>query len=74
MTALGFGETEQAGLSVNPERLVGQVRRIAGVGPAYSVVRLVGTSKALIHVFQSGEEVELEVADILKDPITETIP
>lgn len=74
MSAQGFGEREQVGLSDSPESLVGQVRRIAGIGPAYSVVRLVGSSKALIHVFQSGEEVELEVEDIFKDPITETIP
>ena len=75
MTARGFGEQEQSGLSVaDMKNLVGQVRRIAGVGPAYTVVKLVGTSKALIHVIESGEEVALKVEDILNDPITETIP
>jgi hypothetical protein len=74
MTAQGFRESEQAALAVDPKSLVGQLRRIAGVGPAYSVVKLVGQSKALVHVIESGEEVELKVEDILKDPITETIP
>ncbi|MFO1172025.1 MAG: hypothetical protein U1E49_13795 [Hyphomicrobiaceae bacterium] len=75
MTAQGFGEQEQAGLPVgDAQRLVGQVRRIAAIGPAYTVVKLIGSSKALIHVIESGEEVALKVEDILKDPVTDSIP
>ena len=74
MQTTGFGEERQAELASDPKELVGQVRRIAGVGPAYEVLRLVGDSKALIHVFESGEEVALKIEDIMNDPISETIP
>jgi hypothetical protein len=74
MQTAGFGEERQAALRSNPQELVGQVRRIAGIGPAYEVLRLVGESKALIHVFESVEEVALKIEDIVNDPISETIP
>jgi hypothetical protein len=74
MHTAGFGEAEQAGFVAAPSNLVGQVRRIAGVGPAYEVLKLVGDARAMIRVFESGEEVALKVADILRDPLTETIP
>ena len=74
MQTTGFGEGRQDGLAHDPKELVGQVRRLAGIGPAYEVVRLVGDGEALIHVFSTGEEVELTIAEILGDPITETIP
>ena len=74
MQTQGFEEERQAELKCGPNDLVGQVRRVAGVGPAYEVLRFVGESKAMIHVFESGEEVALKIEDILLDPITETIP
>ena len=74
MQTSGFGEERQQGLVHDPKELVGQVRRIAGIGPAYEVLKLVGDSRALIHVFESGEEVALKIEDIVNDPISETIP
>ena len=69
----GF-EEEKSAYIANPKSLVGEVRRIAGIGPAYEVLRLVGDSRAMIRVFESGEEVALKIEDILRDPISETIP
>ena len=74
MQTTGFGEERQDELARDPKELVGQVRRLGGIGPAYEVLLLVSESRALIHVFESGEEVALKIEDILLDPITETIP
>ena len=74
MQNVGMREAETAYVFGDPKQLVGTVRRIAGAGPAYEVLKLVGDSKALIHVFASGEEVALKIEDIMADPITETIP
>ena len=48
--------------------LVGQFRRIAGIGPAYEVLRIVSETEARIMVVESGEEVDYPIADIFLDP------
>ena len=60
----GMKESETAYAFVDPKTLVGQVRRLSEFGPAYEVLKLVGDSKALIHVFSTGEEVALKIEDI----------
>ena len=74
MQTQGFGESPQASLGGDPKVRVGQVRRIAGIGPAYEVLKLLAGDRALIHVFESGEEVALKIEDVANDPISETIP
>ena len=74
MQTTGFGEERQDVPALDPKELVGQVRRLGEFGPAYEVLKLVEDSKALIHVFSSGEEVALKIEDIMSDPISETIP
>ena len=49
-------------------KLVGQFRRIAGVGPAYEVLQIVNGTHARIQVVESGEEVDYPISDILLDP------
>ena len=54
--------------------LVGSVRRLGLVGPAYEVIGpaapgAAGEPQMRIHLFESGEDVEYEVAHILNDPV-----
>ena len=70
----GMREAETAYVFSDPKQLVGTVRRLGEFGPAYEVLKVVSDSKALIHVFSTGEEVALKIEDIMTDPISETIP
>lgn len=54
--------------------LVGTIRRLGLVGPAYEVIGpaapgLDGEPQMQIHLFESDEEVDYAVADILNDPL-----
>jgi hypothetical protein len=73
MRAHGFEETHAAYLS-DPHRLVGQFRRFGEAGPAYEVLRLDSEDKAWIRVVYSEEELAYPIAEIVADPIAETIP
>ena len=54
--------------------LVGQYRRFSEYGPAYEVLELAENDEALIEVVYSGERVTVAIAEIMADPIAETIP
>ena len=56
------------------QRLVGEFRRFGEVGPAYEIVRIDSKDKAWIRVICSDEELAYPIADVLADPIAETIP
>ena len=74
MQTTGFGEERQAELVHDPKELVGQFRRFGEFGPAYEVLRIVDAKTAFIHVYTNGEELNYSIAEILSDPVTETIP
>ena len=54
--------------------LVGSIRRLGLVGPPYEIVGPAapgqnGEPQMRIHLFESGEDVDYAVADILNDPL-----
>lgn len=54
--------------------LVGSIRRLGLVGPAYEILGPAvpgpaGEAQMRIHLFESDEEVDYAVADILNDPL-----
>ena len=77
----GKGRTKRSGFredaaqyASSPPDLVGQFRRLGDDGPAYEVIDLAGGDEALIEVVYSSERVTIPIADIMNDPIAETIP
>lgn len=74
MQSRGFEESQAAYVSDAAAGLVGQFRRFGEEGPAYEVLRIVGKDAAWISVVYSEEELAYPIADILADPIAETIP
>ena len=52
----------------DPQALVGSLRRIAGIGPAYEVLRIIDDRNAPILVLESGQEADYPIADVLLDP------
>jgi len=66
-------QAEQAE-SEGQQNLVGQIRRLGPDGPAYEIVDLDKTGKVKIEVIDTGETVTCPLAEILKDPMAETIP
>lgn len=74
MQSRGFEESQAAYVGDSSASLVGQFRRFGEEGPAYEVLRIVGKDQALISVVCSEEELAYPIAEILADPIAETIP
>jgi hypothetical protein len=56
------------------QKLVGEFRRFGEAGPAYEIVRLEGKDSYWIRVVCSDEELAYPIAEVLADPIAETIP
>ena len=74
MNTPGFEETQTAYAAEDPRRLVGQVRRLGEAGPAYEIMNVDANGDVLIEVIVSGERVVFPLAEILEDPMAETIP
>lgn len=74
MQKLGFEETQAAYASDDPRRLIGQFRRFGPDGPAYEIMAIDDQGRVHVEVVYSDEEVICRVAEVLEDPIAETIP
>jgi hypothetical protein len=74
MHSRGFEEAHAAHLFADTSSLVGQVRRFGEAGPAYQVIGMEEPDKVFVEVIYSGERVTCAVADVLDDPMAETIP
>lgn len=74
MQAGGFEETQTAYTSDDPRSLIGQIRRLGSAGPAYEIVGLDDAGNVLTEVIYSGEKVTFTIAEVLEDPMAETIP
>jgi hypothetical protein len=71
----GFEEGSQSKYGADdPRSLIGQFRRFGEAGPAYEIMRIVDKDQAWICVVYSEEELAYPIAEILQDPIAETIP
>jgi hypothetical protein len=74
MQGRGFEDTRSAYHSDDPHKLVGQFRRFGEAGPAYEILRIDSKDNAWIRVVYSEEELAYPIAEIVADPIAETIP
>jgi hypothetical protein len=70
----GFEETKSAYVSEDPRRLIGQIRRLGEYGPAYEIMSVDNAGTVVIEVIESGEQVKFPIAEVLEDPMAETIP
>ena len=70
----GFEETQPAYVSDDPRKLIGQIRRLGSAGPAYEIMSVDDAGNVVIEVIESGERVTFPVAEVLEDPMAETIP
>jgi virulence-associated protein VapD len=71
--ATGFQEDATV-YAAGPSELIGQVRRFGDEGPAYEVMELLPNDEVLVEVIYSEERLALPVAEVLADPMAETIP
>jgi hypothetical protein len=74
MAQNGFEEAQASYSHTGIAAFVGQVRRFGAFGPAYEVVDVKETGELVIYVFDNGETLNYSVAELLADPIAETVP
>lgn len=74
MQPRGFEETQVEYKVDDPRALIGQVRRLGPAGPAYEVIDVDSDGKLVCEVIYSGEKVTCPIAEVLEDPMAETIP
>jgi L-arabinose isomerase len=70
----GFEETQPTYAADDPRKLIGQLRRLGSAGPAYEIMSVHDAGNVVIEVIESGERVKLPIAEVLEDPMAETIP
>ena len=70
----GFEETQATYAADDPRALVGQIRRLGSAGPAYEIMKVDSSGDVHIEIIVSGEEVVFPLAEVLEDPMAETIP
>ncbi len=70
----GFGETQVEYKADDPRALIGQVRRFGPDGPAYEIMAIDDAGRVHVEVVYSDEKVVFSLAEVLEDPIAETIP
>ncbi len=70
----GF-EDRQAPYSTNdPRTLIGQFRRLGEDGPAYEIISVADDDTVTVEIVESDERVIMPLAEVLEDPMAETIP
>ena len=78
MQSPGFEETRPTYIADDPRKLIGQIRRLGSAGPAYEIMCEImcvdDASNVVIEVIYSGERVTCPLAEVLEDPMAETIP
>ncbi len=74
MQAQGFQEQQAPYAADDPRTLIGQFRRFGPDGPAYEVMVIDDEGRVHVEVVYSDEKVICSVAEVLEDPIAETIP
>jgi hypothetical protein len=74
MEKQGFEEAQATFASEDPRRLIGQIRRFGPDGPAYEIMAIDDAGRIHVGVVCSDEKVICTLAEVLEDPIAETIP
>jgi hypothetical protein len=70
----GFEETQPTYTADDLRKLIGQIRRLGSAGPAYEIMSVDDAGNVVIEVIESGEQVKFPIAEVLEDPMAETIP
>ena len=70
----GFEETKSAYVHDDPGKLIGQIRRLGDYGPAYEIISMDSAGNVVTEVIETGEQVTFPLAEVLGDPMAETIP
>jgi hypothetical protein len=73
MTSPGFEDVHGAYVA-DPKSLIGTFRRLGDEGPAYEIMEIDTEGNVIIEVVYSSERVTQKLANVLADPIAETIP
>lgn len=74
MQPRGFDEKQAAYSADDPRGLIGQIRRLGEAGPAYEVMSLEGDDMVVVEIIESDERVVMPIAEVIEDPMAETIP
>jgi len=71
----GFREELTAYAKDDPHQLIGQIRRLGSAGPAYEIMNVDEVAGVVvIEIIESDERVTSPLAEVLLDPMAETIP
>jgi hypothetical protein len=74
MQPTGMEEEKTAYLSDDPRKLIGQFRRLGEAGPAYEIMAIDDTGNVDVEIVYSDEKFRTTLAEVLNDPIAETLP
>ena len=74
METPGFKEDKATCLAEDPRSLTSQIRRLGSAGPAYEIMDIDADGDVVIEVIYADERVTFPLAEILEDPMAETIP
>ena len=70
----GFQEERSSYHSDDPRSLIGQFRRLGEAGPAYEIMSIDDKGNVTVEIVESDETVTMPIAEVLEDPMAETLP
>jgi hypothetical protein len=71
---IGFQEEPTKFEGQPGDGIVGQIRRLGSAGPAYEIMKVDQNGDVHIEIIVSGEKVVFPLAEVMEDPMAETIP
>ena len=74
MQPKGFEETQSAYAADDPRKLIGQFRRLGSAGPAYEIMKVDDDGTVHVELVYNDEKLTYPLAEVLEDPLAETIP
>ena len=74
MDKSGFEDVQAKYADFDPQTLVGQFRNLGSHGPAYEIMSVSPNGEVVIEIVYSNERLTETLAEVLQDPIAETIP
>jgi hypothetical protein len=70
----GFEEEQVSYETEDPRKLIGQFRRLGSAGPAYQIMAVDPDGTVHVELVYNDEKLKFPMAEVLEDPIAETIP
>ena len=74
MQPRGFEEKQAAYSADDLRGLIGQIRRLGEAGLAYEIMSIEGDGMVVVEIIESDECVTMPIAEVIEDPMAETIP